>query len=40
MKISRYYLMTAPWWIIHGNLNPMDTNAILWRVGKALGVIK
>lgn len=40
MKIHRYYLNTIPWWIIQGNLKPMDTNFILWRVGKALGVIK
>ena len=39
MKISPYYLNSVPWWIIHGNLKPMDRNVILWRLSKALGMI-
>lgn len=40
MKIHPYYLLTTPWWIINGNLKPMDRNRVLWTVGKALGVIR
>ena len=39
MKISPYYLNSAPWWIIAGNLKPMDRNVILWKLGKALGMV-
>lgn len=39
MKIHRYYLNSVPWWIINGNMKPMDRNVVLFRIGKALGMI-
>lgn len=40
MKIHTYYLATTPWWIINGGLKPIDRHAVLFKIGKALGVIQ
>ncbi len=39
MKIHPYYLTSTPWWIINGGLRPIDRNLILYRLGKALGMV-
>jgi hypothetical protein len=40
MKLHRYWMTSAPWWIIDGGLKPMDINLILYRAGKALGIVR
>lgn len=40
MKIHRYYLETAPWWMVCRHMKPLDRNMILWTAGKALGVVQ
>ncbi len=38
MKIPPYFYGPSHL-VIHRRMKPMDTNLILWRIGKALGMI-
>lgn len=40
MKIPRYYLITTPWWLVCAHMKPVDSNLVLYRLGKALGFVK
>lgn len=40
MKIPPYFMNTPSYLIIHQFQPPMDVNKIMYRIGKALGVVK
>lgn len=40
MKIPRYYMITASWWLVCAHMKPIDSNLVLYRLGKALGFLK
>jgi hypothetical protein len=40
MKIPPYFLETTSYSVIHMRLKPIDRNLILYRIGKALGLVQ
>ncbi len=40
MKITGYFLGTISPYILHRGMKPMDVNLILYRIGKALGMVQ
>lgn len=40
MKIPRYYVATCSYLILHRQLAPLDVNLIIYKSGKALGLIQ
>ena len=40
MKIPSYLLSTSSHSVLHSQMKWLDRNLILWRVGKALGLVQ